>query len=308
MENHHHHHDHDHGHGHHHHHTTNKRVLLISFIAIFTFMIVEAIGGFLTNSLALLSDAGHMLSDAVALGLSLLAFKIGERKATIEKSYGYKRFEIIAAFFNGVTLILISLYIFYEAITRFVEPEQVNTNMIFIAILGLLVNVVVAYFLMKGNVEDNLNMKSALLHVLGDLLGSVGAIIAGVLMLVFNWYWADPIASIIVAILIIISGYRITKDSLHVLMEGKPNHIDPDSIKTELLNLEGVIDVHDLHIWSITSELPLLSCHLVVEDTSDRDKLILKSRNLLEKNFHITHSTLQIEGKNFSSHNCDQCN
>src|SRR5690606_702233 len=190
-------------------------------IAIFTFMIVEAIGGFLTNSLALISDAGHMLSDAAALGLSLLAFKIGERKATKEKTFGYKRFEIIAAFINGVTLIIISLYIFYEAITRFVEPQMVDSSMIFIAILGLLVNIGVALLLMKGDSKDNLNIRSALLHVIGDLLGSVGAIIAGLLIMAFGWYIADPIASILVAILITISGYRVTKDSLHVLMEGK---------------------------------------------------------------------------------------
>ncbi|MFS0672280.1 cation diffusion facilitator family transporter [Ornithinibacillus sp. 179-J 7C1 HS] len=302
-----HHHDHSHQHGHHHH-TSNKRVLLISFIAIFTFMIVEAIGGFLTNSLALLSDAGHMLSDAAALGLSLLAFKIGERQATKEKTFGYKRFEIIAAFINGVTLIFISIYIFYEAITRFVEPEQVDSRMIFIAVLGLLVNVGVAILLIKGGSKENLNIKSALLHVVGDVLGSLGAIIAGLLILGFNWYLADPIASIIVAVLIIISGYRITKDSLHVLMEGKPNHLQPGEIMEELLKIEGVINVHDLHIWSITTELPMLSCHIVVEEDIDRDKLIQIGNDVLINTFHISHCTLQIEGKNISTHTCNHCN
>ncbi|MEN2766608.1 cation diffusion facilitator family transporter [Ornithinibacillus xuwenensis] len=305
---HHHHHGHEHGHGHHHHHSTNKRVLLISFIAIFTFMIVEAIGGFLTNSLALISDAGHMLSDAAALGLSLLAFKIGERKATSEKTYGYKRFEIIAAFLNGVTLIVISLYIFYEAITRFVEPEEVSANMIIIASLGLLVNIGVAFLLMRGDSKDNLNIRSALLHVLGDLLGSVGAILAGILILAFGWYLADPIASIIVAVLIIISGYRVTKDSLHVLMEGKPSNINPNDIITELRNLEGVINVHDLHIWSITSELPMLSCHIIVEENVDRDKLVAKGTDIIKQLFQISHCTLQIEGKNTSHGTCDHCN
>jgi len=304
----HHHHNHDHhSHGHHHH-SANKRVLMISFIAIFTFMIVEAIGGFLTNSLALISDAGHMLSDAAALGLSLLAFKIGERKATKEKTFGYKRFEIIAAFINGVTLIIISLYIFYEAITRFVEPQMVDSSMIFIAILGLLVNIGVALLLMKGDSKDNLNIRSALLHVIGDLLGSVGAIIAGLLIMAFGWYIADPIASILVAILITISGYRVTKDSLHVLMEGKPNNIQPNDILTELIKIKGVINVHDLHIWSITSELPMLSCHIVVEDGIDRDELITKGSEILRNSFNINHCTLQIEGKNISTYTCNHCN
>lgn len=308
MGHHHHGHDHSHSHGHHHHHTTNKRVLFISFIAIFTFMIVEAIGGFLTNSLALISDAGHMLSDAVALGLSLLALKIGERKATNDKTYGYKRFEIVAAFLNGVALILISLYILYEAITRFVEPQEVSANMLYIALLGLIINLIVAFFLLKGDSKENLNIRSALLHVIGDLLGSVGAIIAGVLILLFGWYLADPIASVIVAILIIISGYRVTKDSLHVLMEGKPTNINPKEVISELVSLDGVLDVHDLHIWSITNELPMLSCHIIVDDTVDRDKLIILGNEILKKSFHIDHCTLQIEGKNTSHTTCDHCN
>ncbi|WP_042145126.1 cation diffusion facilitator family transporter [Paucisalibacillus sp. EB02] len=295
-------------HYHNHHHTTNKRVLLISFIAIFTFMIVEAIGGFLTNSLALVSDAGHMLSDAAALGLSLVAFKIGERKATKEKTYGYKRFEVIAAFLNGVTLIIISLYIFYEAITRFVEPQKVDSSMIFIATLGLFVNIGVAFLLMKGDSKDNLNIRSALLHVIGDLLGSVGAIVAGLLIIAFGWYMADPIASIIVAILIIISGFRVTRDSLHVLMEGKPNNIQPNDILKELIKIEGVVNVYDLNIWSITSVLPMLSCHIVVEEDIDRDELITKGNEILKNSFNINHCTLQIEGKNISSHTCIHCN
>src|SRR5699024_4293778 len=165
--------------GHHdHHHTNNKRVLFWSFIAIFTFMIVEVIGGFLTNSLALLSDAGHMLSDAFALALSLFAFKLGEKRATKDKSFGFKRFEIIAAFINGLTLIIISLYIFDEAYNRFMETPNVSANMMFIAIIGLVVNIIVFMMLMRGGSHDNLNIRSAILHVLGDLLGSVGAIIA----------------------------------------------------------------------------------------------------------------------------------
>ncbi|MFD2043941.1 cation diffusion facilitator family transporter [Ornithinibacillus salinisoli] len=299
---------HHHDHNHTHHHTNNKRVLFWSFIAIFTFMIVEVIGGFLTNSLALLSDAGHMLSDAAALGLSLLAFKIGERKANNSKTYGYKRFEIIAAFINGVTLIAISIYIFYEAMHRFVTPPNVSANMMFIAIIGLLVNIGVFLLLMRGGSSENLNVRSALLHVLGDLLGSIGAIIAGVLIFAFGWYIADPIASVIVAILIIISGFRITRETIHVLMEGKPKHLDINNVKKALLTLDGVKNVHDLHVWSITSEVPMMSCHIVVEDQVNRDELLHKANRLILQKFHITHCTIQLEGESSQLHTeCDSC-
>lgn len=301
-------HEHNHSQGHHHHHTSNKRVLFWSFVTIFTFMIVEAIGGYLTNSLALLSDAGHMLSDAAALGLSLLAFKIGEKQATSDKTYGYKRFEIIAAFINGLTLIVISLYIFYEAYHRFLEPPEVSAGMMFIAIIGLFVNILVAWMLMRGDSHDNLNIKSALLHVFGDLLGSVGAIIAGILIILFNWNIADPIASVIVSALILFSGVRIVRDSLHILMEGKPANIDVTALNDSIGKLDGIADVHDLHVWSITSEFPALSCHVVVKNNVDRDQLLININNLAKNTFHISHCTIQVEGENTSIHsNCDNC-
>lgn len=285
-------HEHDHHHGHH----ANKKALLWSFLLIASFMIVEVIGGLLTNSLALLSDAGHMLSDAAALGLSLFAFQYGERTATQTKTYGYKRFEILAAFLNGITLLLISIYIFWEAYQRFLEPPNVDGTMMIIAIIGFVVNVVVAWILMRGDTEENLNLRSALLHVFGDLLGSVGAIIAGVLILLFNWNIADPVASVIVAILILISGWRVTRDSFHVLMEGKPHDMDIDKIEHDLLALRGVKQVHDLHVWSITSDFPALSCHLIVEQEIDRDLLLQEASTLLHRQFHLDHTTIQIEG------------
>lgn len=297
--------EHNHDHSHHYHHTTNKKVLFWSFIIIFSFMIVEAVGGLLTNSLALLSDAGHMLSDAAALGLTLLAFKIGEKSITANKTFGYKRFEIIAAFINGVTLILISIFIFIEAIRRFVEPPEVSGTMMIIAFIGLCVNILVAWLLMRGNTEENLNLKSALLHVMGDLLGSVGALVAGAFILLFNWHIADPIASVIVAILIIISGVRITKDSLHILMEGKPTNVNIDEMKRSLLSLSGVKDVHDFHVWSITSEFPSMSCHIQVTEQTNRDQLLEEATRLLQDSFRISHSTIQIEGMNISS--CESC-
>jgi len=296
-----------HEHEHDHSHNANKKALLLSFILIFVFMIVEVIGGLITNSLALLSDAGHMLSDAGALGLSLLAFKFGEKAASSTKTFGYKRFEILAAFINGITLLAISLYIFWEAYNRFLEPPSVNGSMMVIAIIGFVVNIVVAWILMRGDTEDNLNLRSALLHVFGDLLGSVGAIIAGILILMFNWNIADPIASVIVAILILISGWRVTKDSFHVLMEGIPNQIDITKVEEKLNSIDGVQSVHDLHVWAITSNFPALSCHLVVDRDYNRDDILQTASKLLLNNFNLKHTTIQIEGEGSSIQDHEDC-
>ena len=297
-------HVHHHNHGnysHHHHHNANKKALAISFILIFTFMIAEVLGGIWTNSLALLSDAGHMLSDAAALGLSLFAFKFSERAANYSKTYGYKRFEILAAFINGFTLIIIAFFIYWEAIERFRVPPDVSSQMLWIALLGLMINLLVAWILMKGDTEENLNMRGAFLHVLGDLLGSVGAIIAGVLILLLDWNMADPIASIIVATLVMISGWRVLKDSFHILMEGTPTGIDSKQVRETLMSTEGVCDVHDLHIWTITSGFPALSCHVVVEEGTDRDVLLLQLQKQVCNIYHIKHSTFQIEGDTIES-------
>ncbi len=293
---HHHHHGHEHGHSHGHSHTSNKKALLSSFLLIAAFMVVEVIGGIVTNSLALLSDAGHMLSDAAALGLSFYAIKLGEKKVSQEKTYGYKRFEIIAAALNGLTLIVISVYIFYEAFRRFFNPPEVQgTGMLFISILGLLVNIIAAWILMKGDKDENLNVRSAFLHVIGDMLGSVGAIIAALLIMFLGWGIADPIASVIVALLILVSGFRVTKDSFHILMEGAPTQIDLKEVKETLRKIPWVTEVHDLHIWEITSGYPVLSCHISIADQGVHDEILSQSQRLLHDEFQIEHSTIQVE-------------
>lgn len=291
------HHSHDHhGHGHHHTHSANKKALFISFILIAGFMVAEVIGGILTNSLALLSDAGHMLSDAVALGLSLLAFKFGEKAASDSKTYGYRRFEILAAFFNGLTLIIISLFIFYEAYHRFFEPKQViGSGMMTISVLGLLVNILVAYILAKGDTSGNLNMRSAFLHVLGDLLGSVGAIAAALLIIFFGWNIADPIASVLVSIFVLISGIRVFRESIQILMEGKPANVEIEGIRNYLLEQPEIESVHDLHVWSISSDFPSLTVHLQVAKDVDRDVLLERIRSKIENQFHVSHITIQME-------------
>jgi cobalt-zinc-cadmium efflux system protein len=294
-----------HDHGHDHTHGANKKALMISFIIITGYMIVEAIGGFMTNSLALLSDAGHMLSDSVSLGVGLAAFALGEKAADYSKTYGYKRFEILAAVFNGVTLVLISLYIFYEAYHRFMEPPEVaSTGILIIASVGLVINVFVAWILMKGDTEENLNVRAAFLHVLGDLLGSVGAIGAALLIIFFGWGWADPAASVIVALLVLISGWRVTKDAVHILMEGTPENVELDKIIDTLENVQGIKSIHDLHVWSITSGHNALSCHAVV----DGDMTIQESQKLLSTVEHelehkgIGHVTIQLESSDHHPH------
>lgn len=286
-------------HGHDHSHGANKKTLLISFILITSYMVIEAIGGYITNSLALLSDAGHMLSDAISLGVALLAFTLGEKTANYSKTYGYKRFEILAAVLNGVTLVLIAIYIFYEAIQRFLNPPEVaSTGMLIIAINGLLINILVAWIMMRGgDVEENLNMRGAYLHVMSDMLGSIGAIIAALLIMFFGWGWADPLASVIVAALVLRSGYYVTKSGLHVLMEGTPQNVDVDDVIQTIQNTMGIQGVHDLHVWSITSGLNALSCHAVVNDQmsiAECELLLNQIEHELEhKNIH--HMTIQLE-------------
>ena len=305
-------HGHGHDHAHHNHtHGANKKTLTIAFFIIATFMIVEVIGGFLTNSLALLSDAGHMLSDAISLGVGVLAFKFGEKTASFSKTFGYKRFEILAAVFNGVTLIGVALFIFYEAIERFSNPPEISSSgMLIISIVGLLVNILVAWILMRGaDTKENLNMRAAFLHVIGDMLGSVGAIIAALLIIGFGWGWADPVASVIVAILVVISGIRVTRDSIHVLMEGAPSNIQIDEIIHVFKNKPGIIDIHDLHVWSITSGQNALSCHAVV----DEEMTIQESQRLLRSIEHdllhlgIGHITVQMEDSEHAHENSILC-
>ncbi|WP_110928931.1 cation diffusion facilitator family transporter [Bacillus massiliglaciei] len=289
-----HHHGHSHDHGHHH--SANKKALFSAFLIISIFMVVEVIGGFLTNSLALLSDAGHMLSDAAALGLSFAAIKMGEKKASVTKTYGYKRFEILAALLNGLALLLIAVFIIIEAVKRFYSPPEVQSlGMLTISAVGLAINIIAAWILMKGDKEENLNIRSAFLHVIGDMLGSVGAIIAALLIYFLGWSAADPVASIIVSCLIAVSGWRVVKDSVHILMEGTPVQINLEELKEGILQLEKVNDIHDLHVWTITSGFLSASCHIVITEDRDQDEVLSEVQMFLHDQFGIEHCTIQIE-------------
>jgi len=310
MHHHHHHHghshdhDHDHGHGHHHHHhghdharEGNKKGLTIALIITTGIMFLEFFGGLFTNSLALLSDSGHMLSDASSLGLSLFAIWFAARPPSPNKTYGFYRFEILAALFNGVTLFIIAGFIMWEAYGRFFQPPSVASgSMMAIASVGLLANMLSAWALLrKGDVKGNVNMRSAYLHVIGDALGSVGAIVAGLVMYVFGWYIADPIISVLVALLILRGAWGVIQHTVHILMEGTPITIDQEEVMEALQNIDGVLDVHDLHIWTITSGLDSLSCHLLIEDDRDSQDILQQAIHRIEEKFKITHTTIQVE-------------
>ncbi|MCP2045489.1 cation diffusion facilitator family transporter [Pontibacter sp. HSC-36F09] len=288
-----------HDHGHSHSHSANKKTLTISLVIISAYMVIEVIGGLLTNSLALLADAGHMLSDAASLFIALMAFKFSSRVADYSKTYGYKRFEILAAVINGATLILISGYIIYEAIERFQNPTEIASGgMLIIAFIGLMVNALVAWIMMRGSdVKDNLNMRGAYLHVISDMLGSVGAIVAALLIMFFGWAWADPLASVIVSLLVLRSGYLVTKSSVHILMEGTPENVEIEKVTEKILNTEGINGIHDLHIWTITSGLNALTCHAIVDEKmtiGESETMLRKIEHDLE-HLNIQHVTIQLE-------------
>lgn len=308
-------HNHDHNHGHNHFHEAregNKKGLIIALVITAGIMILEFFGGLISNSLALLADAGHMLSDTSSLALSLTAIYFASRPASANKTYGFYRFEILAALINGITLFVISIFIFKEAYERFLNPsEVVSTTMIVIASIGFIANLISAWFLMKnGDVKENLNLKSAYLHVLSDALGSIGAIIAGIIMLLTDWYYADPIISVIVAVLILRSSISLIKQTLHILMEGSPSSIDLADVKDTLEAIDGVKNVHDLHVWTISSGFDCLSCHLLINDSNDSQAILESAIHKLEDRFNIKHATIQIEKRQMQHtlfvHNMEQ--
>ncbi|MEK8209499.1 cation diffusion facilitator family transporter [Paenibacillus sp. FSL R5-0636] len=292
-------HNHSHGaHGHHHFDPSgNKKGLMIALIITVGIMFLEFFGGLITNSLALLSDSGHMLNDASSLALSLVAVWFATKPASPNKTYGFHRFEILAALLNGVTLFVVAGFIIVEAYGRFFDPPAVASgSMMLIASIGLLANVASAWSLMrKGDVKNNINLRSAYLHVLGDALGSVGAIIAGLIMMIFGWYVADPIISVLVALLILRGAWGIIKHTVHVLMEGTPITINPAEVKEILESIEGVRNIHDLHIWTITSGLDSLSCHILIEEEADDQRILQQAIRLIADHFKIQHTTIQVE-------------
>src|SRR6516165_2587172 len=291
----------DRGHGHQHGHShgagaTNEYRLGWAFIITFSFTFVEVVGGLMAHSLALLADAGHMVSDAAALGMSWAALRLGKRAADAERTYGYKRLEVLVAFVNGCTLFVIAGWIFFEAIRRFAAPQEVlGGTMLVVAIAGLMANIV-AFLVLNGGNRENLNMRSAWLHVLGDLLGFVVAIIAAGVILLTGWSPIDPILSVVVAILILKSAFQIVKSSAHILLEGVPSGLNIGELRADLATaLPAVAEVHHVHAWSLTEDQPLVTLHVRCTPGADPQSLVPAINRRLKERFGISHSTIQVD-------------
>jgi cobalt-zinc-cadmium efflux system protein len=288
-----------HSHSHSHASSRNRTRLALTLGLAAAYMVAEAVGGWLTGSLALLADSGHMLSDVAALGLSLFAMWMAQRPPTSRRTYGYHRLEILAALANGATLVAISILVLIEAFQRFQKPPEVDAPvMMGIAAGGLLVNLAGLWVLHAGR-SESLNVRGAWLHVLTDTLGSVQAIAAGALIWAFGWQWADPVASVLIALLVIYSSWSLLKEATGVLMESAPLHIDVEEVREAMIGIRGVIEVHDLHVWTITSGMESLSAHVVVEESCYDCDVLTEIRTTLHDRFGIDHMTVQMETEAF---------
>lgn len=273
----------------------SRRVLIVLLLTV-AYMILEVVGGILTHSLALLADAGHMLTDVAALGISWMAFKMSQRPPNKRATYGYYRAEVLAALFNGLTLIVVACFIIKEAFMRLLEPpiEVASGAMMFIGMGGLIVNIVGLKILQQDR-KQNINIKSAWLHILFDALGSVAVVISGLMIYFFGLASADSIGSICIAILVFYSAIQLVIETLTVLMEQSPSHIDRDAVIKEILALKGVEGVHDVHIWSITPGKEAMSTHVLVHASADYDLLQREAHRILFEKFGIEHATIQME-------------
>jgi cobalt-zinc-cadmium efflux system protein len=296
----HHHHHHGHGHGHSHHgHShgsgSNERRLILAVALIGFFMLVEVAGGILAHSLALFADAGHMLTDTASLILALFALRVGKHPADEVYSYGRQRYEVLAAFVNGLVLLVLSLWILAESVHRLLAPPVVNGRMMLVvAVLGVIANL--ATFLVLREGHDNLNMRSAVLHVLSDLLASAAAVAAALVIIFSGWMPIDPLLSALVSLLILRGGWQVTRESAHILLEGAPPGIDAEMVSTDIVaEVPGVSGVHHLHAWSLTDARPMMTLHAVIEDGMDQDAALAAIQKRLSTRFGVAHATVQLE-------------
>jgi len=286
--------DHHAGHAHDHR-GASRRALATVLVLTIGFTVVEVVGGFLTGSLAVLADAGHMLSDTFAIGLALVALTLAARPSTPRRSYGFQRAEILAAFVNGLTLVLVSGWIVWEAVQRFRNPPEILGGwMLVVAFAGLAVNTASAVILMRSD-RESLNIRAALRHVVADLLGSAGVLVAAVIILLTGWTAVDAIVSLVIALLILGSAWGVLRDSTAILMEETPPGIDSDAVARAIVSVPGVASVHDLHVWRITSGFDALSAHVLVGRSEDCHGLRREIERRLASQFGITHTTLQVD-------------
>lgn len=285
------------GHSHNHGSGTNEKRLWLTMGLTGAFMVAEVVAGLLTHSLALLSDAAHMFTDVAALGISLGALHIAKRPADSNRTYGYYRFEILAAAFNAVLLFAVAGYIAYEAYERFQRPAAIQSDgMLAVALVGLLINLIGLRILKAGSAES-LNIKGAYLEVWSDMLGSIGVIFAALVIKMTGWWPADPLIAVVISLWILPRTWILLSESLNVLLEGVPKGLALAEINDVLKNIEGVIDVHDLHVWAITSGKTSLTAHLLIDGSKDMNVLLSEVNTTLEQRFHIEHTTVQVEAQ-----------
>ena len=272
----------------------NAKKLTIALALTFTFLIVEVVAGFITQSLALLSDAAHMFTDAAALAIALAAIKIGQKPADDKRTFGYQRFEILAALFNAMMLFVVAIYILYEAYQRFSQPPEIQSlGMLIVAALGLIINLISMKILVSSS-QDSLNVKGAYLEVLSDALGSVGVIIGALVIYFTGWMWVDTVIAVLIGFWVLPRTWVLLKQSINILLEGVPSEIDIESLRNDLLALEGVQSIHQLKVWAITSKNVHLTAHLIAPDVDPR-ALYHQAVELLGHEHGITQVTLQIE-------------
>jgi len=287
---------------------SNRTRLAAAFGVTAVFMVAEVIGGLVSGSLALLADAGHMLTDAAALLMALLAVQFAQRKPNARHTFGLLRLTTLAAFVNAIALLVITVLIVWEALRRFYEPQPIAGGlMLGIAIAGLLANLLSFWLLHRGSEEKNLNVRAAALHVLGDLLGSVGAIVAAVIIMLTGWTPIDPILSLLVSLLVVRSAWSLLRESLHELLEGAPGHINADKLSRELTrNIDEVRNVHHVHLWQV-GEKPVLTLHVQVIPPYDHDGLLKRIHKYLHEHYQIAHATVQMEYQPCSGPDCELC-
>ncbi|MGE0141563.1 MAG: cation diffusion facilitator family transporter [Ilumatobacteraceae bacterium] len=275
--------------------------LSIAFVVIFSFFVVEAVAGFLTNSLALLSDAGHMLTDVIGLGMALAAIQLASRFARrpgdvrSRHTFGLYRLEILAAFVNALLLFGVAIWVLIEAVRRLTgEPEVLGIPMLVVASLGLIANLV-AFALLREGSKDSLNVEGAYLEVLADTIGSIGVIVAAILLEVFGWTWVDPVIGAGIGLWILPRTWRLGSRAVRVLLQAAPDHVDLDALAADLAGIDGVVDVHDLHVWTLTSEMDAASAHLMIRRGAELHGVLDQARQLLDDRYRISHATLQVE-------------
>jgi cobalt-zinc-cadmium efflux system protein len=284
------------GAGHDHGHTSSSASALTKALALTgTFLVVEVVAGILTGSLALISDAAHMLTDTAGLAIALAAIKIGEQPADSRRTFGYRRFEILAAAFNAILLFGVAAYILYEAYQRVLAPTEIQSvPMLVVAFLGLLINLA-AMRLLAGNAQSSLNVKGAYLEVWSDMLGSIGVMAAAMIIWLTNWRWVDPLVAVAIGLWVLPRTWQLFSETMNVLLEGVPDGLDLEAIAFALKATPLVADIHDLHVWALTSDLPSLSAHLIVTDGANADEVRQQVAAMLSRQFKITHVTIQIE-------------